>query len=1776
MNIQRNTANGLLVSALWLAAIWMLPSGAEAQTHLFPEVNVVNITSYSAINQATASIPSGTTSLNVKFNSPTVQAAITWNVTNADWNNAAALLVDISNLGSTSAGGYIIAYDTSGNSAAGIYGLDPGESMIAAISLVTNFKSYGMDAPPSPIIGPGVVWANEYGWVGAGFDFSHVDHVTIEYDGTTGYGVGTAPGIVNVRSIRVAKPVPQTALYTGIMDQFGQYAHGSWPTKITTKADLAARLATENADLAAHPGPTDRDAYGGWANGPTLAATGFFRTAQYNGKWWLVTPSGHLFYSVGIQLVFPSYGPTTVIADNVEYMITGPGPSPSAYGYDYYGGNVNQKYAGGAAGWRDQTTARYQSWGMNTLGGGADWDLLMQHKIPYIASVGAQDAAGLVKIYTSVGRPLIDPFDDNFSFIYSNTLAAQFNPAIVNDPWCMGYFIDIWETGWGVSDSFQNRYAIGITVLNNPPTPGKTNCAKVQFVSNLTTEYTNITSFNAAWGTSFGSWSALLNATNWVPASPTASMTADLSAYITSFVSAYFGTVHRAFRANDPNHLDLGARWGFLTPELLAGAAPWMDVFSTDPPASIQWGDVALANSSGKPWFVASFTCGATDQGMFSGLVTVKSQQARGDNYQGWINDLMTTPSFVGASWWQYADQSLIGNMWGWMENYEEGWVDDNDTPYYPLVNAARAVHATIYSQRNYSGVAHSVGANGLSLAVLPGLVETENYDTGTNGAAYKTASGNPPVTETCSDTGGGLDITSVSNGDFWSYTLNPAQGGQYTVALRVAAPAAGGSLHLEDINGVNLSGPIAIPASGGAQTWETVNAIVSLMAGQMTLRVVADTNGFNFNKLSFYPVVIEGDYTLLNTNSSLFLAPLSGVLIQSSPDNATDQRWHIAPAGGGYYTVYSFDRTLCLGTASTSSGVAVTASAPTGALYQQWQFVPAGFVGYRLVNRNSGLALDISASSKSIGAGVLQRTASASTASQVWIFGMVPGVAYQPSPQVVVQTWTGSVNSNWDTNTANWSAGNWLNGNGAIFGPTGVGTVNLVPSISAGGLTFNTVGYTLAGGWLTLTAPATVAANADATISSVITGIDGLNKVGLGTLTLAGTNIYTGPTIVSNGILSILHPNFDVASGLTIGLVAGSTAVLNLPSPGTNLVATLAINGVTQPIGIYDSGNSGGAITGLGKLQVGVQYWTAGVNYDWDTVTANWSGSSWVNGNAAIFGPTGIGAVNLGTNISASSLTFNNAGYSIAGGPLNLTAPAALMANADASIASAISGTGLLKDGAGTLTLSGNNSYTGSTIISNGLLVLQNYNSSGAYGVAGGAGLAFNVTNGTLDLPTATFSGTGTLIKSGAGTLLWGGGAAKFGFGTGGLIDVQGGIFIGGSNGNEDWTTNLASLNIASGASFLGVEANVRVDALTGAGTYQGGYAGTESLTLGLSGGSGTFSGAVQNFWAALALVKEGIGTQTLSGPNTYSGATTINAGALTIGGAGSLGGGTYAASITNNGLFVYSSSAAQTVSGAISGSGALQQSGTGKLTFKGMNSYTGGTTVTGGTLALGSGGSISNTPFISLAGGAVFDVSGVSAFTLGASQTLSNSTSTATVAGNLNTGFGKVSLSYAVGTPSLIITNGTLTLTTNTVMSVKNTGATLANGSYRLIAKAATGQAGSVAGTVSATVSVGGGGTPGGAVLQIVGGELYLNVGGNSITGLTFSSQPLGTITGYGISNYNYVLQRTTNLSPATWLNIVTNTATNNGAVSLPDYFRDLGSNAPPAAFYRLQRLP
>jgi endo-1,4-beta-D-glucanase Y len=139
----------------------------------------------------------------------------------------------------------------------------------------------------------------------------------------------------------------------------------------------------------------------------------------------------------------------------------------------------------------------------------------------------------------------------------------------------------------------------------------------------------------------------------------------------------------------------------------------------------------------------------------------------------------------------------------------------------------------------------------------IPGRVEVEKYDNGGNGLAYSDAtSGNSGGqlrtddvdVETTADAGGGYDIGWTAAGEWLKYAVNVSATGKYDFKVRVASINSGKSFHIE-MNGSNVTGSIAIPNTGGWQTWQTVTVSgVSLNSGSQYMRIYFDTDGFNIN----------------------------------------------------------------------------------------------------------------------------------------------------------------------------------------------------------------------------------------------------------------------------------------------------------------------------------------------------------------------------------------------------------------------------------------------------------------------------------------------------------------------------------------------------------------------------------------------------------------------------------------------------------------------------------------------------------------------------------------------------------------------------------------------------------------------------------------------------------------------------------------------------------------------------------------------------------------
>jgi hypothetical protein len=179
----------------------------------------------------------------------------------------------------------------------------------------------------------------------------------------------------------------------------------------------------------------------------------------------------------------------------------------------------------------------------------------------------------------------------------------------------------------------------------------------------------------------------------------------------------------------------------------------------------------------------------------------------------------------------------------------------------------AVAAAMTVVAGAHYAASAATDAPYGGTAAAVPGTVYAANYDTGGQGVAYNATSTNgsansyrsdgidlEATADTTNDTGAGAyDIGWTTAGQWFNYTVNAATAGTYTLSFRVASPyGITDALHIANASGTNLSGSVAVPNTGGYQTWTTVTASVTLPAGLQTLRVDQDSNGWNLHYIAF------------------------------------------------------------------------------------------------------------------------------------------------------------------------------------------------------------------------------------------------------------------------------------------------------------------------------------------------------------------------------------------------------------------------------------------------------------------------------------------------------------------------------------------------------------------------------------------------------------------------------------------------------------------------------------------------------------------------------------------------------------------------------------------------------------------------------------------------------------------------------------------------------------------------------------------------------------
>lgn len=523
------------------------------------------------------------------------------------------------------------------------------------------------------------------------------------------------------------------AAYHELIDAYGQSTRGQWPEKVVNDEQLKAADAREQQQLKgwlAERGKQQLDAYGGLLAGPTFEAKGFFRTEKRNGRWYLVTPDGHPFYSLGVNAVAADGGRTYISGrEGMFKALPGTGDALAAfYGegnnddgnassqgrnfkqgrwFDFYAANLQRTYgkpclpaADGqpascpplvldAARWQGHALDRLQAWGFNTLGNWSEPALGQARRMPYtlpLSIVG--DYASISTGMDWWGR-MPDPFDPRFAMATERAVAIAARDHR-DDPWLIGYFADN-ELAWAAPGGDPKaRYGLAYGTLRlTTDVP-----AKRAFLKQLRDKYRNQEGLSKAWGIELAAWELMedpgFEAPLPNPEHP--EIERDYQYFQQVFADTYFKTIADSLKWHAPNHLLLGGRYAVSTPEAVKACAEFCDVLSFNfytlkPQDGYDFASLAELD---KPVLVSEFQFGSRDRGPFwPGPLELAREEDRGPAYGNFLKAALAQPMIVGAHWFQYLDQPASGRLLDG-ENGHLGLVAITDMPYPGFVEAVR------------------------------------------------------------------------------------------------------------------------------------------------------------------------------------------------------------------------------------------------------------------------------------------------------------------------------------------------------------------------------------------------------------------------------------------------------------------------------------------------------------------------------------------------------------------------------------------------------------------------------------------------------------------------------------------------------------------------------------------------------------------------------------------------------------------------------------------------------------------------------------------------------------------------------------------------------------------------------------------------------------------------------------------------------------------------------------------------------------------------------
>ncbi|MBM4092438.1 MAG: hypothetical protein FJ276_23890 [Planctomycetes bacterium] len=411
--------------------------------------------------------------------------------------------------------------------------------------------------------------------------------------------------------------------------------HGKWRTPPANTVDGVEGFSPSNViRLSRYGGRTDRK----------VQATGFFRPEKIDGRWWLVDPEGHLFFSAGVCSVHTSQKDVEDTAFKTKDN------------------------------WAAATSLLLRSHSFNTLGCWSDWQTFQgESRMPYTRhwnfmstfgkELGVTEKAFGHTGYQNQCMPIFHPDFESFCDRHAKQLAET-----KDDPWLLGHFSD---------NELPLRPNLLDLYLSLPKDSHGYKAAK-------------------AW------WDTHRADVGPQEQKPSEN---DQDAFLEYVATRYYTIVGAAIRRYDPNHLFLGSRvhGRCIRPATFRGSAS-VDVVSVnyyhrwDPELRriAEW-----ARAAGRPVLISEWYAMAlpdANKEVSGAGFRVRSVRDRGLFYQNFTLGLLKSPDCVGWHWFKYSGDD---------DHAAKGIVDRDYHPHNEMLALMGALNQQMYPLLDFFDGAH-------------------------------------------------------------------------------------------------------------------------------------------------------------------------------------------------------------------------------------------------------------------------------------------------------------------------------------------------------------------------------------------------------------------------------------------------------------------------------------------------------------------------------------------------------------------------------------------------------------------------------------------------------------------------------------------------------------------------------------------------------------------------------------------------------------------------------------------------------------------------------------------------------------------------------------------------------------------------------------------------------------------------------------------------------------------------------------------------------------